>query len=289
MNKTLMIFALSALFFLPSAVFAAEEGGELRITPSGNVSMKGAKVFQTAGTTFFVRIYWKDVFLRATIITDTKTSIIKRYGETASAADLKEGDIIDVEGSFPNSAEVLLVQARSIVNHSLQKEALTTKGTVVSVSPESDEFKMRTWRGTLITVTASGASMKKGIIPVNVAKLAAGDRILEVSGTYDFSTKTLAASSIDVWQDSSVFAPHNFQGKIKSISGTSFPAEITVALTKKDYVVSIGAETALMNKNREPVSLSRFLVGDTVRFYGAIREDDLDRVYKVEIFRNMSL
>lgn len=289
MKKALILTALCALFVLPPVVFAAEESGELSVSRSGKVSIKGAKVFQTAGTNFFIRIYWKDVFLRATVVTDARTSITKRYGEKATTADIKEGDIIDVEGAFPASAETLLIQATSIVDHALQRESLVTRGTVVSASPESDEFKMRTWRGTLITVTASGASMKKGIIPIGVAKLATGDKILEVSGTYDFSTKTLAATKVDVWQDPSVFAPHNFQGKIKSISATTLPAEITVSLTKKDYIVSIGAETALMNKNREPISLSRFLVGDTVRFYGTVREDNLDRVHRVEIFKNLSL
>lgn len=289
----LFILPLALALFLSAAPFfaAAEnaENGEINITREGKVSIKGAKVFQVAGSNFFVRVYWEEVFLRVTVLANEKTNITKHYGERATTADIKEGDSLDVEGAFPGSSETFIVQASSIKDNSLQKESLSVRGTVTAPFPDRDEFQMRTSRGTLITVTVSGATMKKGVIPIAVSKLAAGDIITAASGIYDFSAKVLAADKIDVYQSASVFTPRNFQGTLSAISGTSFPAELTVTISGKNYQVLITGETKLQKKNRGTTALSRFLVGDTVRFYGAVRRDNLERVEGVEVLRNLSL
>ncbi|MDP3958440.1 MAG: hypothetical protein Q8Q36_03195 [bacterium] len=292
MRRFLIPFAFFLLFALVSPFPAAaqdSESGEIHITRDGTVSIKGAKVFQKAGANFFARVYWKDVFLRVTVTTNEGTTITKRYGERATAADIMEGDVIDVDGAFPSSSETFIVQASSVKDHSLQKESLSVKGTVTVPFPDRDEFQMRTSRGTLITVTASGAAMKKGIIPITVAKLAAGDVVTHASGIYDFSTKVLAASKIDIYQTLSVFVPRNFQGTLKSVSGTSFPVELIVAIGGKDYSVLVTGAAKLQNKNRGATTLSRFLAGDTVRFYGSVRRDNLERIEGVEVLRNLNL
>lgn len=289
MNKIIIgIFTLIVLLSCSGLAFA-QGSSEVSINKDGKVSLKNMKVVQVAGSNFYTRAYWDSVFLRVTIVTSPQTKITKKHGEVATVADIKEGDYLDVEGSFPSGTDNFLVNATSIVGLSLEKESLTVKGTVTGTSPESDEFKMRTSMGTLITVTVSGVPMKKGIIPINVSGIKVGDVVTSASGIYDFANKILAASSVQIYQDPSVFVPHNFQGKVKSISGTTFPVQIVVGLTKKDYTVHISSNTKLLNKAGKTITLPRILVGDTVRFYGAVKKDNLDHVDNVEIFRNLSL
>jgi len=291
MQAKLFLFSVAAilLFFVSSLFLHAAESGEINISKDGKVSLKNAQVFQRAGTNFYTRIYWGEVFLRVTVVTSADTKIEKRHGEKAAVTDIKEGDYLDIEGKFPSSSDSFIIHATSIVNSSLEKESLETRGTILSVVPDKDEFTMRTHRGTIITVTVNGAAMKKGIIPIGTAKLKSGDKVTFAAGTYDFSTKVLAASRVDVYQDPGAFAPHNFQGKIKSMEGTTLPTTMVVALTSKEYTVRLSPSTKILKNNKKPTTLSRFQVGDTVRFYGAVREDDLSIVDNVEVMRNFDL
>ncbi|MEK7582166.1 MAG: hypothetical protein AAB488_02475 [Patescibacteria group bacterium] len=268
---------------------AATLGGDVRITPEGKVSIKKAKVFQVSGGNFYTRVYWDNVFLRVTVVTNEKTKITKNYGEGAVVGDIKEGHFLDIEGMFPNSSDSFIITAVSIKDTSLEKEKLTTSGTVLSVKGETDEFTMKTAKGNIITVTTEGANIKRGIISINTGELKVGEKVTNAEGIYDYANDILASSNVQIYQDKSVFAPHNFKGKIKSISGTVFPVTIVVGLTKKDYIVIISDKTKLINTKGGSIILSRFLIGDTVRFYGAVREDDLSVVDNVEILRNLSL
>ena len=277
------------LFLSTVSVYAATNGGDIRITPEGKVSIKKAKVFQVAGRNFYTRVYWDNVFLRVTVVTNEKTKITKNYGEGATVEDIKEGHLLDIEGAFPSSSDSFIITADSIKDISLEKEKLTTSGTVLSVKGEADEFIMKTGKGNTITVTTSGASIKRGIISINGGELKAGERVTNAEGVYDYANDILAAANVQIYQDKSAFVPHNFKGKIKGISGSAFPATIVVGLTKKDYTVIIRDKTKLLNTRGGSIGLSRFLVGDTVRFYGAVRQDDLSIVDSVEIFRNLSL
>ncbi|MBX4215569.1 hypothetical protein KW797_01325 [Candidatus Parcubacteria bacterium] len=283
------LFFLSALFLALALPAYAAENGEITISRAGKVSIKNAQVFQKAGSNFYTRVYWENVFLRVTVVTNSGTVMEKRHGEKASVDDIKEGDYLDIEGSFPSSSESFVINASYIVNSSLEKESLETHGTIVAVFPDRDEFTMRTWRGTLITVTVNGAAMKKGVISIGSAKLKAGDKVTSASGTYDFATKVLAAARVDIYQDPGAFSPHNFQGKIKSMEGTTLPTTMVVSLTSKEYTVRLSPSTKILKNNKQPTTLSRFELGDTVRLYGAVREDDLSVVDGVELIRDFDL
>ena len=279
-----VFLAVSGLAFV---AWAAAPGSEIRVTQDGNVSIKRARVMQVAGNNFYTRVSWDNIFIRVTVVTNADTVIVKNHGERAIPADFQEGDLINIEGKFPSASESFIVNATSVKNLSLEKQSAQFSGTVTSVSSESDEFKLSTKSG-LITVTTSGARLIKGIIPIVLSQLGKGDRVLSAHGTYDYSTKTLAATDVSVWQDPIVFIPHNFKGTLKSLDGTTLPTSVVVRLTKKDYTVKLTLSSKLTNKLGEATALSRFQVGDTVRFYGAVRNDDLSVVDNVELFRDMS-
>lgn len=283
------IFLVAVAFSAASSAFAATSDSELNITPDGKVSAKGVKVFQKAGTSFYGRIYWGDVFLRLTVVTNNSTKMIKEHGELSSINEIKEGDMLDVEGVFPSSSDTFIINASYIKNHSLKKQSLETKGTVLSNNGSADEFTMKTYKGNIIKVSTAAADVKRGIIPVTAAQLLPGERVTSARGIYDYSSDILYADTVQVYQNKAIFYPRNFSGKITAISGNSLPLDITVNAEGKDYTVKLSQNTSLLNKNRSAVVFSRFLVGDSVRFYGAIREDNISIIDGVLILRNMSL
>ncbi|MEK7661999.1 MAG: hypothetical protein AAB355_00645 [Patescibacteria group bacterium] len=283
------VFLAGVLLFSAFLVSAAVSGGELRITKDGAVSIKGAKVFQKAGRNFYARIYWGDLFLRLTVVTGDSTKITKKYGEPATADDIKEGDMLDIEGVFPSSSDTFIFTDSYIKDLSLEKQKLETSGTVISSNGGADEFKMKTKKGNIIKVVTSAADMKRGIIPITASQLLSGEKVSAVRGTFDYSENTLYANTVQIYQNKSVFSPKFFSGKITSISGASLPLDITVNVSGKNYTVKLSQKTALMNKNKETVVFSRFLVGDNIVVYGAIREDNLSIIDNVGNLRNLSL
>ena len=92
---------------------------------------------------------------------------------------------------------------------------------------------------------------------------------------------------MEVYQDKAVFKAQNFQGTLKSLSGTALPASAVITVGKSDYTVYLPASAKVMSKNRAATTLQRFTAGDTVRFYGSIRQTNLQEI-DAEILRNLN-
>ena len=84
-----------------------------------------------------------------------------------------------------------------------------------------------------------------------------------------------------------MFAPRNFEGTLKSISGTTLPATLVVTVSGTDYTVYLAKTTVVLKKNRSAATLGRFVVDDTVRFYGAIRQANFTEI-DAEIVRDLN-
>ena len=163
------------------------------------------------------------------------------------------------------------------------------KGNVVSVSQESDSFVLKTVKGNTITIeTDIDTPIRKGARIIKVGDLEKGDTILSAKGIFDYGSYTMSAAAITVFQDKSVFKPRNFEGVLKNISGRELPTTLLVAVNGKDYTVYLGSKAEILNKNRKPIGLIRFVAGDIVRFYGAVRESDLSAV-DAEVLRDMNI
>ena len=102
--------------------------------------------------------------------------------------------------------------------------------------------------------------------------------MLSAPGTYDYPTNTLTASSVDVYQSKSIFTSRNFEGTLKSICGTALPAVLTVTVGGTDYTAYLPDKSAVLKSNKSATSLTRFVVGDTVRLYGKIRQANLTEI-----------
>jgi hypothetical protein len=115
----------------------------------------------------------------------------------------------------------------------------------------------------------------------------AGDQVTDTIGTFDYATRTLDANVVVIYTNMKVYEERNFQGTLKAVSSAT-PPTFTLNTEGKDYSVITTANTEIMNKQRKAVSTQRFVIGDTIRVYGKIREVD-EPIIDAEIVRNLNL
>ena len=260
---------------------------EINITNEAKVSIRGIKVMQLAGDTFYGRINWENVFLRITIRTDKNTKFFRDRGGETGVSEIQVGNFLDVEGDLPLSADTLMVQAKTIRNRSILDEKRATKGSVLSTNIDASTFSMKSDNLGAITVEIQAASIKKGKRIISLSELKAGERVLSVAGTFNYGTKTLSASSVEMFQEKSVFTPRNFEGTVKTLNGTLPPTTIIATFEGNEYMVYLSEKTEVINRLRSKTELKRFTAGDKIRAYGTIRETNLSEI-DAEIVRDMS-
>ena len=289
MKKQLsVIFGL--LFVLaPFNLAQAFSGSEVSITKDGGTFVSGAKVMQIAGSTFFARLYWGDTYLRFTIKTGNTTKFLRATGEATDISEINEGDLLDASGILESGGNTLNLVATSVRNSSVQKERSTFSGNVVSVDVSSNKFVLDSGKRGVININVSTSTVfTKGNRTLDLNHLKVGDYVKKIYGDYDLSAKTLVAETVVTYVDMSYYKPKLFEGTLEEISGTTMPTSIKVMSGKIQYVVNINNKALILNKKRETVVLSRFVVGDRVRLYGAIREVD-EPIIDAEVVRNISL
>jgi hypothetical protein len=278
-----MVTAL--LIFFPAAFTYAALGSEVNITKDGAANVSSVKVMQIFGSTLATRLYWGDAFVRLTVKTSNKTGFFRGTGETTTIKEIAEGDFLDVTGMLEPGSSALTIIASSVKNSSVQKKQTTFSGKVVSVDLVNRRFGLDVLKVGTVTVNISTTTQfVKGNRILDLEHVKVGDTITKTSGDYDLNTKTLVAQSVLTYVDLTYYSAQNFEGKLESVSATS----IKVLFNGVSYTVNMTNKTVLLNKNRNAVLLSRFVVGDTIRIFGAIQEID-EPVINAEIIRNTSL
>lgn len=280
-----VLLCVFAVTLAPSSVRAANS--EIKFSSDGTFTATNVVVSQKAGTNLFSRAVWESTYFRFVIVTSPSTVITKSHGESATIADVGEQHIINVSGTLATGGDSIVINAKTIQDTDLLSAAKTLSGAVVSVDVAKQNFVVNDKAFGKTTVSISGASITKGARSVSLAELKAGDKVLSAAGTYDYTTKTLSATAIEVHQDASVFKSRNFEGKLKSLSGTALPVTLVVSVGSTEYTVYLPEGSIVWNKAKATASLSRFVVGDTVRFYGAIRTTNLIEV-DAEILRDLN-
>jgi hypothetical protein len=287
--------AFGLLFFLGTAqahaAAPANQSSEIRITQDGTFSAKNVVVMQKSesGSVFFSRVVWGEIFLRITVVAapgGTQAHITKNNGGAAAYADIKVGDLLEVEGTLSPGADTLLINATKIRDLSLNVEGKTIRGTIKTITSTSNTFTLNDKNLGAITVVAP-QDIQKGARTISLSELAVGDNVLSASGSYDYTSKTFTALSMEVYQSKSVFVSKNFQGILKSISGTALPVTAVVTVDTQDYTVYFSAAATVMSKSKAATSLGRYTVGDTVRFWGSIRPTNLQEI-DASLIRNLT-
>jgi hypothetical protein len=308
-NKTIMradamrrgVLFVAVFFVLPFLAFAlpndynpAAVGAgkpEVHIKTDGTMTVRSAKVDQILSTTLFLTTRWGTMPLRWTMKTDTGTKVVKRYGGNARVADIKLGDYIDVEGDFFVGSDFFGLTAKSIKDWSLQEEAGTFSGKILEFNPNS--FILQTPTQNITVQPATSTNIKKGGVAISWSRLRNGDTVVLADGVYDYAKNTLTATQIVVFQPTAAFAARNYEGVLKRIDAPRLPTVLTVVVGGAEYTVQMSEKTAVLKKGRALAELSRFVAGDTVRFYGPLRQEENilrdELVVDAEVVRNLNL
>src|SRR3989344_743279 len=279
--------AISAIALMAPLSAIAAANSELHFTPDGTFTAKNILISQKAGTNFFSRAVWGSTFFRFVVVTSTSTVVTKKHGESATPADISEQDLVDITGYLATGGDSMVINAKTIRDTALQTAGKTFSGVVVSVDVGGQAFVLNDKLMGKTTIAVNGAPITKGARTITLGEMKAGDKVLSVPGTYSYSNNTLNATSISVYQDDKPFKPRNFEGTLKSISGTMLPVTLVVSVNGTDYTVYVPAGSSVLNPVKKSASLSRFVVGDRVRFYGAIRPTNFTEV-DAEVLRDLN-
>lgn len=269
-------------------VVSADVVSELRIGTDGVFSGKNLVVMQKAGNNIFARATWGQAFVRTTLLLGSETVITKRHGESATVADVREGDRVDVDGTLSSGAESLIVTVKRIRDNTLLRDDKTLSGTILSVNKAASTFvlKNKSFGTTTVSVPSSFAIIK-GARTIFFPDIAVGDTVLSTSGSYDHGTNTLSATTLEIYQNPAFFKAKNFEGTLETIGATTLPTTLSVRVGSASYTVYLAPNTKLLTKTKTSANLSRFVVGDTVRFFGAIRKTNLSEV-DAEVVRDLN-
>lgn len=291
-----IFYFISTLVFLSPFVSSAQLlnpekiNSDIKIDSSGNISAQNVKIILFAGNTIYGRLFWEEASIKMTIKTEKASSVTKKYGEPLTVAEMKVGDRINIEGYLENGTDNLTLFAKTIKNLSNEKEAGRFSGVILGKAPNTTGFILKTDAGETITLLMnSSIIVEKGTKKLGLYDIKTGDRVLEVEGVFNHANKTLDTSRIKIYIDMKAFLAKNYQGVLKSLAGTELPTTATVTVDGNDYTVKLMSNAAVMNNKRASTRLSRFVIGDNVRFYGAIPEGD-DLKYVIgEVIRNLDL
>jgi hypothetical protein len=271
-----LLFAAALFLFAVTPAFAAALP-EIHIMADGSFSAKNVVVYQKSGTTLFCRGTWGNSFVRFTVLTVPDTIpalIVRNHGGTTTVDEIQEGDLVSIQGTLVPAADSLQINAKKIVDFNLNKEPKTFSGTIKSVDINVGTFVLPTKLFGAVTVVAGTSTITKGVRIITPAELVKGDKVLSVSGSYDYTTNTLAADAIIIYQDKSVFVPRTFAGTVRSIAGTTLPTSVILDTPTASYTVYLPAGVQVLS-NHADTTLSRFAAGDKVRVFGAIRPTNL--------------
>ncbi len=293
------LLALPLIGFAAVSNYAPQSAGagnpELHISADGVISLKSGRVDQIVGNTFYLGLKWGELPMRFTMKTSSSTIVIKRYGGRAAVSQITIGDYLDAEGEFFVGSDFFGMDARKVKDWSLQEELGTYSGVITEVQPD-EKFTLFTTQRQTISVrlaTSSAVSIKRGEVTIPFGRLRKGDVALLISGVYDYSRNLLTADRILIYQNKADFAARNFEGVLKQIVSAQLPATLIVVVGGVDHTVRLSEKTAVLKKDRSAAQLARFVVGDTVRFYGPLREEEKTlqevSVIDAEIVRNLNL
>lgn len=282
-----MLVLLTLAVFVPlQAVYALSS--EIHVTKDGKASVTSAKVMQTAGNTFFGRLYWGDAFIRFTIKTNSSTKFSRATGEATTIAEIKDGDLLDVAGELQSQSDTLTLIASSIKNSSVQKEQTTLSGNVKSVDLLNRKFTLYSKeRGEVSVNISTSTQFIKGNRTLDLEHVRVGDSVTRTSGDYDIPSKTLSAQSVTTHIDMALFKPRLFIGKLAEVPSIDSKS-IKITVGDVLFTVYLSDKTTILKNNRASTTLQRFVAGDTIRLYGTRREVD-EAIIDAEVIRNVNL
>lgn len=234
-----------------------------------------------------------------TFTVDAKTKFTTQAGATISLKDITVGDTLVVQASMDASGHI----TATIVRNESVQAATSFEGTVGSLNATAKTFVLTKADGSTVQVSvqASTALSVAGVANPTFADLQAGYKAT-VKGTFNTRTNVLTATSVSVAELPQPL-PFSLKGTVVGISGTSFPARLTVLVNDvlpplemnaralrpapiNLVTVEVNANTRLTNKSGGAINLASLTLGDSVVVQGSM---DSSGKITATIVRNDSL
>lgn len=293
--KKIFLYFFFFILFIPLYVDAAQS--QVSIIDDGAITVKNAKVMQLAGPTIFARLVWGDAYVRITVKTNTDTKIKTAYGMTILPGDIKEGDFISFSGALESGSDSLTAVAKSITDNTNKNEAKTGSqlspysGNVVSVDNGVTMSVLSGVYGKILVTFATNTEVIKGNIRTvgTTGSVRVGDRVTSMNGVFNHDTSTLVPQTVVIYVNKSLFIPQNFSGKLVAKNTTGATPSLDIASGGKTYTVYYTGNTTILNNKKSSTTLDRFLVGDSIRFFGTLREEVDAHNVDAEVIRNTSI
>lgn len=286
MKKTLLQMALLASVFTPYLVSA---GTTVSIDADGKTTVAGLKVVQIAGPTLFTRMTWGDAYVRLTVKAGEKTEILRGTGEKTTVSEIVVGDVLNIDGVLESGGNTMTLIPKKIIDISIQKNQAVMSGTVTNVNISDNKVYFLTKKNEVVTMLASSTILvQKGSRLIAPTSIVAGDKLTEVVGEYDRSTKTIVANKVTVYLDKSLYKAKQFKAKLVSIPTAENTAQMNVKIAGSTYKVQLSNDTKILNSLGKPTTFNRFDVGDDLVVSGARQESD-DLIINATSVKNISL
>jgi hypothetical protein len=270
---------------------ASADGSEVTITKDGKATVSSARVMQLAGPTLYTRLYWGDAFVRLLVKGNSFTKVYRSTGEVSSLSEIGEGDLLNMEGTLEPGGTALVLIPTTIKNISDQKKQIVSSGVVTALNLDVSTLIIQTKKyGAITANVGTTTQLIKGSRVVALSKVKTGDIVKQVSGSLDMGSKKLEAAGISIYVDPHLFEPQLHLMQLTGIvmSASSTVTSMTATKDNISYTLIPKSNITFLNKNRASVSPSRFVVGDTIRVWGALEETDVPTI-DVEVVRNMNL
>ncbi len=255
---------------------------QVTITNQGKVQLDGVKVTAISSPNLTATSTWGSTVLTWSIKTSADTKFVRRFSGGSSLGEISVGDLVSVKGSLDSSATQLTVNASWVKDWSIQQENSTFRGTIQSIDAGAQHLVMNTERGN-ITVQVNGTTkVQRGDATISFSALVIGETIT-ASGLYNNLSLTLTASKIKAK------APERrtYEGTLKSLAGTVKPTSLVFTAGAIDYTAMLAADTAVLNSWWERANLTDFVVGHSLRVFGALRPGTT--TIDATVIRNTSL
>lgn len=254
---------------------------EVHFFDDGKVLVRGARVIEVGSSTINARTSWNGFGLDWTVNTDSSTGFVRRFGGSSSISEISKDDIISFKGSLVSTtatASSPTVDADIVKDWSIQKKNASFFGSVLSVDLGAKTFMLNAEgnRSLKVFVDPETKITKtgKGKATSTFEDIKTGLKV-HAKGLWNNIQNTLDAERIRIFV-SPLTLRRVFEGKVKVAPTTTPPTSFTADIGNTEVTVNVDANTSVLNRLWERISLTAFQVGHKIRIYGAREENTIE-------------
>lgn len=282
--SAILVFGAASVAFAQSSATPASPAAagttlEVHISNEGTALVRGAKVTSVGSSTINATQTWGSYSQSWVVKVGPGTEFTRRYGGASSLGEITVGDYVSFSGPLDSTQSVGMVNAKVVKDFSIQKVNTSFSGTVASVNASSTTFVLTTKeRGNIVVQVSNTTTIKKGSFNASFSDITVGQKISKTYGVWDTIAGTLAANEVHLYVNEHLLQKRTFEGKLSSVAGSTTPTTFTYTVGSTMYTVNLAANTTLLSRGWNPITVGQLHSGDTIRIYGAVQAADMSKL-----------